>query len=150
MKKNLLTFLFVMVFVCGGALVVSAKNTSSPANSVAVSKNLLSSKDKAKELYKARVLANSLKNKCGGGGGCGNELAFLIISNDIYSSYCAEGGYQVGCAPVLEGVLLFAAAAYEACISGFTSNIDKEVNRNKRIAQNTDFDKLRKVPRYEV
>lgn len=122
MKKNLLSFLFVIAFLCSGALVVSAKNTSSSANSVAVSKNVLVAKTKA----------NSLEARCKVEVPCSGELTVLLLVNSLYESYCAEGGYQVSCAPFVAGALIDAGNAYQGCMDVFLSkNTDRTVDRKK-------------------
>lgn len=122
MKKNLLSFLFVIAFLCGGALAVSAKTSSSPANSVAVSKKVLVANTKAK----------SLKVKCKPVTGCGGELLLLLTVNSIYESACAPD-YLASCSPGLASYLQGAGMAYEACMSNplLSKNTDKTMDRNK-------------------
>ena len=134
MKKNLLTFLFMVVLVCAGALVVSAKNTSSSANSALVSKDVLVAKTKvnSKELTKARALANSLKARCKVDIPCSGELTMLLLLNSAYESYCGSGGYQVSCAPFLADMLIAAGGAYEGCMNVYYSkNTDRTIDRKK-------------------
>lgn len=122
MKKNLLTLMFVIAFVCVGVSVASAKNSSSPRNSVAVSKKILVAKTKA----------NSLKARCNVLIPCSGELTVLLLVNSLYESYCASGNYQVSCAPFLAGALIDAGNAYQGCMDVFISkNIDRKIDRKK-------------------
>lgn len=127
MKKNLLTFLFVVAFLCGGALVVSAKNSSPSANSVAVSKRL----------SVAKTISNktkALKARCEVGRGCGAELAMLFLWNTLYESVCAPD-YITGCSPLLENALTGVGTRYEECLNNparsSVRNIDRNMDRNK-------------------
>ena len=130
MKKNLLTFMFVIAFLCGGALAVSAKTFSSSGNSVAVSKRLSVAKNTS-------IKNKGLKAKCMA---CQYELENLVTNNAVYEAACASGGYQNDCAPVARLLLLQSAEDYEECIywdlyfNG--KNIDKTKDRNKK--QNAD------------
>lgn len=128
MKKNLLTLMFIIAFICVGVSVASAKNSSSLGNSVAVSKRLSPAKIKA------------LEAKCGPLMACDYELQELLFNNMLYENQCAAGGYQVGCAPIATLILLQSAADWEDCMirsGGFNSkNIDKNMDRNKRQRSN--------------
>jgi ABC-type transporter MlaC component len=90
MKKNLLTLMFVVTFLCFGATFASAKTSSPIENSVNTSAKAMSIKIKA------------LKAKCKQD--CGFELQNLQNINDIYESYCAAGGYQSSCQPGLAAI----------------------------------------------
>lgn len=122
MKKNLLTFLFVIVLVCAGALVVSAKNTSSSANSVAVSKRVLVANTKAKSL-EARCENNR----------CGFELRVLLELNAYYEQSCAPL-YLGSCEPRLADAVIQAGDEFEQCLDDrlLAKNIDRTIDRNKR------------------
>lgn len=121
MKKNLLTFLFVVAFLCGGALAVSAKNTLLPANSVAVSK---SAKKVSKEI-------KSLKANCKFDD-CGYELQFLLDVNDFYNQQCAPNYYS-SCEPDLANALIRAGNDYEACLDSpyQSKKVDRNMDRKK-------------------
>lgn len=123
MMKNLLSFLFVIAFLFGGALAVSAEPSASPANSVAVSKRVLFAKTKA----------NSLKTRCKSGD-CSGELADLLFWNSIYEYSCAPD-YLVSCSPILAGVLVGAGAVYEGCLNAHNMSMlkdtDRTMDRNK-------------------
>lgn len=128
MKKNLLTFLFVIAFICVGVSVASAKNTSSTEKPVAVSK----------KLSPAKIISNKIKAleaKCGTTmTPCASQLQDLINANFFYEIQCAPN-FLVGCAPGEEANLLRAAAIYEGCLwwNGYNSkNIDKTKDRNKK------------------
>ncbi len=130
MKKNLLTFVFVIAFLCGGALAVSAKTASSSGNSVAVSKRIspaktISNKIKALEAKCAMVP-------------CESQLIDLIDANAYYEILCGGTGYPVGCGGLAEQYLLERAAVYELCLwwNGYSKNIDKTKDRNKRQGPN--------------
>lgn len=122
MMKNLLSFLFVIAFLCCGALAVSAKTSSSPANSVAVSKRVLV----------ANTKANSLKTRCKIGIGCSQELSILMAINAVYEYNCAPD-YVTGCSPTLESMLTGAGDVYESCLSSpfLSKNTDRTMDRNK-------------------
>ena len=123
MKKNLLTFLFLIAFICVGVSVASAKNSSSPGKSVVVSKKVLVAKTKAA----------SLKIRCESSGDCAAQLRDLLFFNAIYEYWCAPS-YASGCAPIAEGVLIGAGAAYEYCLNANASvlkNKDRNMVRNK-------------------
>lgn len=124
MKKNLLTFLFVVAFLCGSALVVSARNSSSPTNSVAVTKTLLVAKIKAK----------LLKARCEDETGCGSELRLLLGLNALYEERCASGGYSASCETELATYLIRAGELFEQCLDmrNVAKNIDGTIDRNKR------------------
>lgn len=129
MKKNFLTLMFVVAFLFGSALVVSAKSaktSSSPANSVAVSKKVLLAKTKA----------NSLKVECKSEQMCASELALLLAYNALYEYNCAPD-YIVGCSPTLEYLLIGAGMAYEHCISypHMSKNTDRTMDRNKTVGR---------------
>ena len=122
----------MIAFLCGGALAVSAKNSSSLGNSVAVSKRL----------SPAKIISNKIKAleaKCKAMA-CEYELQELLFNNMLYENQCAAGGYQAGCAPVAELILLQSAAEWEECMywsGGFNvKNIDKNMDRNKRQRSN--------------
>ncbi len=108
MKKNLLTFLFLIAFICVGVSVASAKNSSSSGNLVAMSKRLspakaISNKIKALEA-KCRLVP------------CQSQLQDLLEANFFYGIWCADGGYQVGCSPAEEAYLIQTAEIYEFCL----------------------------------
>ena len=125
MKKNLLTFLFVIAFICVGVSFASAKNSSSTGNSIAVSKRLspaktISNKIKALEA-KCRLVP------------CQSQLQDLLEANFFYEIQCAGGGYQLGCGD--EAYLLQTADIYELCLwwNGYSlKNTDKKMDRDKR------------------
>lgn len=126
MMKNLLSFLFVIAFLCGGALVVSAKTSSSPANSVMVSKRL----------SPAKIISNkivALKARCGVDD-CGHELQLLLNINDIYEQACPPP-YYASCEPDLANAVIRAGNDYEQCLNSplNAKNIDTTVDRNKAI-----------------
>ena len=128
MKKHLLTFLFVIVFICVGVSVASAKNSSAPGNSVAVSKSL----------SPARTISNKikgLKSKCAVVP-CAAQLDALLEANFFYEIACASGGYQVGCSPGDEAYLLQTASIYELCLWWNGYSIDKTKDRHKRQGSN--------------
>lgn len=131
MKKNLLTLMFVIAFICIGVSVASAKNSSSPGNSVAVSKRLSPAKTISNKI-------KALKAKCGVADPCAAQLADLVDANFFYEIQCADGGYLVGCAPRDEAYLLQCADRYELCLwyNGYSKNIDKTMARNKRQRSN--------------
>lgn len=132
MKKNLLTLMFVIAFICVGVSVASAKNASSLGNSVAVSKRL----------SPAKIISNkikALKARCGVDD-CGHELSLLLNINDIYEDACAPD-YIVGCDSGLEAAVIKAGEDYEACLNSgpVSKNLDKTMNRNKTIKASTLF-----------
>jgi hypothetical protein len=124
MKKILLSFLFVIAFLCGSALVVSAKTTSSPANSVAVSKKVLVAKTKAK----------SLKASCEVNSGCAGELLVLLFWNSVYEYYCAPD-YLASCESGTANAVINAGYAYEQCLANpiLSKNTDRTMDRNKTV-----------------
>ena len=121
MMKNLLSFLFVIAFLFGGALAVSAKTSSSPANSVAVSKRVLV----------VMAKANSLKTRCKFDD-CGIELQLLLNINDIYEQACPPP-YYASCEPGLASALITAGNDYERCLNSplNSKNTDETMDRNK-------------------
>jgi hypothetical protein len=124
MKKNLLTLMFVIAFICVGVSVASAKNASSSANSVAVSKKVLVSKTKANSLKAICMVAD-----------CGHELQLLLNINDIYEQACPPP-YSASCEPDLANAVIRAGNDYEQCLNSppyNAKNIDRTVNRNKAI-----------------
>lgn len=131
MKKNLLTLMFVIAFICVGVSVASAKNASSLGNSVAVSK----------KLSPAKTISNKIKALeaiCNGMVPCAAQLDWLLQVNQIYEFDCAAGGFQVGCSPDAERDLIEAANIYELCLwwNGHMKNIDKTKDRNKKLDPN--------------
>lgn len=122
MMKNLLSFLFVIAFLFGGALAVSAKTSSSPANSVAVSKRV----------SVANTKANSFNARCKVESGCGTDLAVLLLWNAIYEYQCPPP-YEASCAPGTAQALINAGIAYETCLNSpfLSKNIDRKMDRNK-------------------
>lgn len=124
MKKNLLTLMFVVALLCGSALVVSAKTSSSPANSVAVSKKVSVANTKAKSL-EARCKANSA---------CGEELFVLLFWNAVYEYYCAPD-YSVSCEQGTANAVINAGYAYEQCLNNplLSKNTDRTMDRNKTV-----------------
>lgn len=124
MKKNLLTLMFVIAFICVGVSVASAKSSSSLGNSVAGSKKVLVANTKAK----------SLKVKCMPEAACADELAVLLAVNAVYEYNCAPN-YVVGCSSTLENMLIGAGMNYENCLlnSINSKNTDRTINRNKTV-----------------
>lgn len=123
MKKNLLTFLFVIAFICVGVSAASAKDSSSLGNSVAVSKRLSVAKTISDKI-------KSLKARCAAGD-CQLELDILLKINDVYGELCAPR-YSGGCASDLERLLIRVADDYERCYYGnFAKNMDRDMDRNK-------------------
>ena len=121
MKKNLLALMFVIAFICIGVSVASAKTSSSPRNSVAVSKRLSPAKIKD---FKAKCMA------------CESELLDLQIANWLYEVNCAAGGYQSTCNPAGAQVLIAAGNDFEECLywSGAlnSKNIDKTMDWKRK------------------
>jgi hypothetical protein len=119
MKKNLLTLMFVVTFLCFGATFASAKNSSPTKNSVNVSAKAVSTKIKA------------LTAKCKFDE-CGYELSVLVGANDLYEYYCAAGGYQGSCQSQLASRLIQLGNEYVACLNGNQAkNTDRTMDRNK-------------------
>ncbi len=126
MKKNLLTLVFVITFLCFGATFASAKTSSSTENSTTVSKKISAAKAISKKI-------KALEAKCATGP-CANELYDLIDANNTYIILCASSNYPVGCGGQQEVYLLQTAEAYENCLMwNYISlkNTDKKMNRNK-------------------
>lgn len=130
MRKNLLTLMFVIAFICVGVSVASAKDTSSPENSVAESKGLSPAKIISNKI-------NALEAKCEGAQPCASQLQALLEANFFYEIQCAPN-YLVGCAPGEEANLLHAANIYELCLwwNGHMKNIDKTRDWNKKLDRN--------------
>lgn len=124
MKKNLLTLMFVIAFICVGVSVASAKNYSSPENSVAVSKRLSPAKIISNEI-------KGLKARCGLQD-CGIELQLLLNINDIYEQACPPP-YYASCEPGLAGAVISAGNDYENCLNSpySSKNTDGTMDRNK-------------------
>ena len=119
MKKNLLTLMFVIAFICVGVTVASAKNTSSSANSSSVSKKLSVAKGKIK----------SLKANCKGLQLCDSILNDVILWNGIYNFWCAPD-YLSSCAPWVADTLIDLGNAWASCMN-LSKNTDKTIDRNK-------------------
>lgn len=123
MKKILLAFVFSVALLCGGALVVSAKNTSRTANSVGVSKNLLVVKNIFSKI-------KTLKARCESDE-CKQQFEVLDTTNVLYAALCGPE-YKVGCAPVVEKQLLDAARDFERCYyRNMAKNTDRKIDRIK-------------------
>ena len=128
MKKNLLTFLFVIAFVCVGTLVVSAKTPSSSENSANVSKRLVAVKTFSNK-------TKAVKAKCNAAP-CDGLRDNLIALNTIYDNACGPA-YLSGCEPDLAGDLQRAGGAYENCLNGGSPELavktDRAIDRNKSV-----------------
>ncbi len=110
MKKNLLTFLFVVAFLCCGTLVASAKTSLSSMNSAELSKA-------------ARTISNNIEAlaaKCQVGMDCEGELHALREANKRYLLECSPP-YDASCAPRWARQLIVAGEQYDECVGGATS-----------------------------
>jgi hypothetical protein len=110
MKKNLLTLMFVVTFLCFGATFASAKTSSPTKNSANVSKKTSAAKAISNKI-------EALKAKCKANVPCQSQLQDLLEANFFYGIACADGGYQVGCSPIDEAYLIQTASIYELCLA---------------------------------
>jgi hypothetical protein len=125
MKKNLLTLMFIVTFLCFGATFASAKTSSASGNSVSASKKLSPAKNISNKI-------NALKAKCAMQV-CASQLDDLIDAANHYEIICGGTGYPVGCGGAWETYLINAAAIYELCLaynSYLRTNTDKKMDRN--------------------
>jgi hypothetical protein len=121
MKKNLLTFMFVVALLGVGVSAVSAKTDVSSGNSATVSK-----KPSAAKVISNKI--NALKAKCTAGP-CADELYDLIDANANYLILCSGTGFPVGCGGLAEIYLLQTAEAFEMCIQIYGGNSSKHTDK---------------------
>jgi hypothetical protein len=118
MKKNLLTLMFVLAFICVGVSVASAKNSSSSKNSVSESKATV---NKIKAL---RAVCNT---------DCGQLLAELQTLNENYEASCAPTYFWL-CQRATADTLIDMGNEYNANCANYpvsVTNVDRNINRNK-------------------
>jgi hypothetical protein len=124
MKKNLLTFMFVVALLGFGVSVASAKNSSTTGNTVTVSKKSIAAKAISKKI-------KTLTAKCKVHD-CGIELQNLMNINDLYEAACAPN-YLVGCSSQLESAVIAAGNSFQACLNEElqAKKVDQTKNRYK-------------------
>ena len=122
MQKSLITIIFVMAFVCGGVLVVSAKNSSPSNNSASVAK-------------KAKAIANKIKAiKARCTTDCVELLETLLSVNEDYEAACAPVYFWL-CQRDLADLLVDIGNEYNDNCANYlpiiAKNTDRSINRNK-------------------
>lgn len=122
MQKTILTFIFLVAFICAGNSLASAKSPASQERSISASKRATVANKRTKVL----------KLKCKTDAPCLGEWAVLMAANAAYEYACAPE-YLSSCAPELAWYLEGAGMAYEFCLNNpyEARNSDNARDRDK-------------------
>jgi hypothetical protein len=135
MKKNILTFLFVVALMCVGAGVSEAKTPVSLENS-----NKLLKKSAIKVMVSNTIKA--IKEKCNSKlADCEAELAALLEINAAWEETCYNVSNPPGVCWWLEWALVDTGDRYNHCVDPINYPVAKNkeiLDRRKRLIKKTD------------